>query len=881
MISWGKSGTGGDSDVDDSAIISIYIDPDDGDGLADYGSGDAATIVTDANDGDLTDGEAIQIITGLSENADSREGNWYAWDLWSYTTFTPAENQAYHIYLILDENKTGGSKRVVALGDDGLLTQAVDNLTDLYFVHDPVVKFYNPSPRGDVMNARDIYRFVINAYDLDDNADLDVILTGTDYGRVTVLGTVGDGGSSIRGDNSAAGVDAEWVLNSSNGNMANDIPLNETSATKYDWRAKQFGSATTYLTTDIDADAKVLTDGTYYVYVAADKDNDDFADGNEPAYRAPGTLKIIGMADDPPVEYLFLSPGVFNVAKGDTINLEVWASDNGNVVDAVELYMSIDTTYFNPRSFSAPFTDETSKGSLSINEVLADTSDGRWKVHSFLFNSGNQMDFQNPVAGIPGEKILSLTLLCKGTSDAVPVKSNINFINTETLQTAFYNDGEVVSLTTRLVAGSANIVNRAIVEGIAKLEGRGTVDLNAQISLRQWGSYVDASDSYFSEANDADSTLSGVQVALDNQGKFVLYDVPPGEWNMVIHYDRYLDVGRRISTYAGLDTLIVDYGELSGGDATGYTDSLSNNLPDNQITLADFNQINAALGATADSSKWDNGTNNYMYADIDENGAVETRDLIMATGHENVSGEQPVYKPVAGPEDNSNAVIRFVGVPEKLVEGMSYSIDVMAQNVGDLKGYHVQFTSDASVITVDNILPGDIYNYSFSATTNVGGKPGLINAMYGRGHGFTGEGILATIEFTALKSEAFDEDVLSLVKGEFVTSTLIQTDALVREVSVKDMIPESFELSQNYPNPFNPSTTILFATPERAHVSIRIYNILGQEVRTLTDGEFNAGRFSVRWDGRNNNSQMVAGGVYFYRVVAGRNAAVKKMLFLK
>jgi hypothetical protein len=94
-------------------------------------------------------------------------------------------------------------------------------------------------------------------------------------------------------------------------------------------------------------------------------------------------------------------------------------------------------------------------------------------------------------------------------------------------------------------------------------------------------------------------------------------------------------------------------------------------------------------------------------------------------------------------------------------------------------------------------------------------------------------------------------------------------------------LPKVFELSNNYPNPFNPSTTIQYAVPRASNVSLIIYNVLGQQVRTLVDQPQNAGRFSVTWDGRDMLGQVVGSGVYFYRLNAGETSIVKKMLMVK
>jgi hypothetical protein len=115
--------------------------------------------------------------------------------------------------------------------------------------------------------------------------------------------------------------------------------------------------------------------------------------------------------------------------------------------------------------------------------------------------------------------------------------------------------------------------------------------------------------------------------------------------------------------------------------------------------------------------------------------------------------------------------------------------------------------------------------------------------------------------------------------------TLPATVTDVKEVA--NVLPAEFELAQNYPNPFNPSTTIQFGLPVAADVTLKIYNVLGQEVMTLFNGQRGAGTFQAVWNGRNSAGNQVASGMYFYNLVAksadGKSTFtnIKKMLFLK
>jgi hypothetical protein len=88
--------------------------------------------------------------------------------------------------------------------------------------------------------------------------------------------------------------------------------------------------------------------------------------------------------------------------------------------------------------------------------------------------------------------------------------------------------------------------------------------------------------------------------------------------------------------------------------------------------------------------------------------------------------------------------------------------------------------------------------------------------------------------------------------------------------------PDRFDLDQNYPNPFNPSTEIHFSVPVASHVDLTVYNVLGQKVETLVNGQREAGYHSIMWD-----ATPYASGVYFYRITAKDFSATKKMLLLK
>ena len=94
--------------------------------------------------------------------------------------------------------------------------------------------------------------------------------------------------------------------------------------------------------------------------------------------------------------------------------------------------------------------------------------------------------------------------------------------------------------------------------------------------------------------------------------------------------------------------------------------------------------------------------------------------------------------------------------------------------------------------------------------------------------------------------------------------------------------PEDYQLAQNYPNPFNPETTIDFTLPINKAISLKIYNTLGQEVRTLIHNrEYLEGPHSVKWDSKDNNGNPVASGIYIYKLIYGNFSQSKKMTLVR
>lgn len=93
--------------------------------------------------------------------------------------------------------------------------------------------------------------------------------------------------------------------------------------------------------------------------------------------------------------------------------------------------------------------------------------------------------------------------------------------------------------------------------------------------------------------------------------------------------------------------------------------------------------------------------------------------------------------------------------------------------------------------------------------------------------------------------------------------------------------PAGFSLAQNYPNPFRPSTAIRYTLPGPGYVTLKVYNVIGQEIKTLVEAQQAAGLHTVTWNGVDRRGQRLASGVYIYRLYVEDRVLSKKMVLLE
>ena len=123
-------------------------------------------------------------------------------------------------------------------------------------------------------------------------------------------------------------------------------------------------------------------------------------------------------------------------------------------------------------------------------------------------------------------------------------------------------------------------------------------------------------------------------------------------------------------------------------------------------------------------------------------------------------------------------------------------------------------------------------------------------------------------------------DLADLQRVAAATADAAGSFSLLTPGSRASGLPDQFSLGQNYPNPFNPSTIIPYQLPADDHVRLQVFNLLGQRIATLVDGEQPAGFHSARWDGTDATGRAVGAGVYLYRLQGGSKVATERMLLV-
>lgn len=845
-LTWGRSGAGGDADVDDDASIDLYYSARDDFELPVDADAIEAAAATPGQDTHL-------IVAGLREDADARNDNLFVWDLWSLEggDAVPAQARAYALYGVISD---GEYRRLVRM-DGGA---SGDAGSWIRFDHQPMIRPLQPVADLNIDGAHTARVSWVDM-DLDDDARIRIVLSAEDHGSLS--------------DYEAVTAGLAFVVNSADGRALPEVDtvfdLSEDSD------VDRYDVGIMHLTRSLNADGAPQA-GTYTVYLAI-TEGETF-DSSTRAWRAPGRLTVTGSSGEVATSPFRLMPEGFTIGNGGgSQRIDVVVDAGTDTVDLVLLTLRVDGNLFSARDTDMatpgiqPFTVGSgySPSNLLTNEAIVEESGGLLLTFGYL----------DPVpAGIPGldgaEPLVSFDLLAVSGSGEQKIQLVADL---DDRPSQLERGGNVVLASQETDLATVLIVDgRAVVRGRVVLEGRNDRAAVVDVALRRWGEYVDVIDSLFAATNDQDPTRPGVQVSLDADGDFELVDVPSGRFDLHLRRPGYLEgratgldlypgavvAGVRPTTSGAIGDSV-----MLGGDVAGYADTSGVSLPDNEVTLADWDFIAALFGrqvtAEDDSAR----------ADISGDGTVNIRDLSLVGANFHSRGPRPVYRSAS--LTRSPVVVRLQ-LPAVIAAGDTVTATLLAE--GDfVHAAQVDLRFDerqwllVEVAGAPGALATELRRRGLSrvASVSVGGE------------GLDTNGPLARWRLVA-RTEAPESPYLADLL--LLDNRHADLDLISPMTTVADGVglPMDFDLQPNYPNPFNPMTVIEFAVPvEGAAVRLYVFDTLGQRIAVLVDATLPAGVHRAAWDGRDLGGRPVASGVYFARLFTGDATRVRSMLLLR
>jgi len=297
---------------------------------------------------------------------------------------------------------------------------------------------------------------------------------------------------------------------------------------------------------------------------------------------------------------------------------------------------------------------------------------------------------------------------------------------------------------------------------------------------------------------------------------------------------------------------------------------------DNSVGFDDFFIFADFFGQTAADAAFDPAF------DLNTNNRVDLDDFFVFADYfgRSVESSARIVPMLAGLNSETNLTLDAGESLPAIGEEMAIAVNL--EDYVELSGYGLSLSYDPAVLEFVGPKVGDDNLLGAGSLA----QPQVITSQDGKA------------SIIAFGEPAVEGDLgLSLVfrtKVETESSYIDITDGQLSDgangvnnlrgpVSVKiETLPEHYALADNYPNPFNPATTIKYQLPEAGLVTLEVYNMLGQVVRTLVNEHQTAGRYALQWDATNDNGHDLSSGMYFYHVRAGQEfQSTKKMLLLK
>ena len=854
-IQWQKGP--GAQDLDHDASIDLYFTTDDP-AVTDHSTASGASTTSLTSDADT------QSITAssISENA-TGSGDMFEWDLRSPPSAVPITGQRVWIYAVITD---GNSNITVARGGS------------LVIGHSPYIVLETRLPK---VNQGDIVRLEWDDYLVDDGSTTDnayIRLYASPLASHTTLQSLESDVLGGSGENNAI------IINSSDGTATGTITnIREDDGNAFSW--------------DTLTDSFGVPPGTYTVYAGISTDA-TFSNNTTGCVSASSNIIVVNTSNGTQPN-MSLSPNKVVVSPGDTLTFEVLVQSDSKTIEVITAVVDLGTSLFSVVNSGSPFTDSGnvfSGGTVVENQTV-----------------GTQLRFakNEPGGAVVGTATAPVTL----ASFQVVVKSGLRGVRTLKFDedTAFSVVSSTVPLKKStgmsLQTARVQVLPRGRLQATVLLEGRSNGIGNGNhatlldVHLRLPGSTIDITDIIYKSANDANTATSDtVEVQTSSSGGLLLSSIPAGRYVLTVKDTSHLSGRTDTLTIRNGDNLVLSSAEgffasdIRGDpsfllEQDGRTLKAGDVTEDNEIDEDDINAIDAAWGT--DSSK-----SNFKQADLNNDSRVGVEDLTVTSSNISNStgfGAPPVFKrAVWGGNAEAGLEIVAPNFAGEWRQGAEIELVFMARDLGDLAGYGLDLSYDAAdVELLDRVIAvGEVFGENpkgyFHRLDQGAGRISVAGARRGKEWSAAGEGELLRLQVRLL-SDGFPQS-LQLEGGTLLSSQYEVTQLRLRKDPALLAIPRDFKLGQNYPNPFNPSTTIPFNVPAldlllgqvgARPVSVVIFNALGQQVRTLVEGEMWPGYYRSEWDGMDGSGRTVGSGMYFYRVRVGEQARVGKMTLIK
>ena len=386
-----------------------------------------------------------------------------------------------------------------------------------------------------------------------------------------------------------------------------------------------------------------------------------------------------------------------------------------------------------------------------------------------------------------------------------------------------------------------------------------------------------------------------------------LSEILPGQYPSSATWRSFDDIG-----YARYDTAYVNLyaadRDTVGPAATDYIENLVNYVGDysgdTTIDFSDFATLTTAWNEQ--NSYHDIGPATGTPPDLvpAPDGVIDFEDLAvfsimwnaLSSGQSNLLADEHtggLIRPGASTSSvdvDEHPVIVQPGEPDDVWQqddGM-VTWNIEAREIAGLSAAHLVLQYDPTQLYFLELTPGSFLGVvngreqSLIHLKRVDPQAGILELMLGRidseDPDVDGSGILAVVRFREIVTAEHSFTIAYDLRDRS-TDVLAAGRYDARVASTR--LPGEFALLQNYPNPFNGQTTIRFQLPSRQKVSLYLFNVRGQLVRTLLDEEMEPGYHKVTWDGRTEGGQTVASGIYIYLIQAGRNKQSLKLTLIK